>query len=124
MEKANDTAELTKSIDKSGKFTKDGSHLHIGGDVNFVYRGLTSLVGSPSYVAGDFDCSENAITSLEGAPTYVGGNFDARFNRIVSLAGVHKQIGEIRGIFLCDMVSSSALGLLLIKGVKKSSAVI
>lgn len=112
------------------------------GDINFSYKNLVSLEGSPSWVDGNFDCFNTKLTSLQYAPKYVGGYFDCSTNfltsleyaptviedslyidnnrSITSLIGVDDIFEEINGIFSCHAVpiTEGGLGLLLIKGLK------
>jgi hypothetical protein len=75
-----------------------GGVVHVVGNVDAVYRGLTSIPVQFGYVSGNFYCSHNKLTSLEGCPKEVGGSFDCRGNQLTSLEGCPTEVG---GSFDC-----------------------
>jgi hypothetical protein len=72
--------------------------VHVVGDVNIAYRGLTSIPVQFGYVSGEFICADNVLDSLEGCPSEVGGGFYCGNNDLTSLEGCPKEVG---GNFSC-----------------------
>jgi len=78
---------------------------------------LTSLIGGPSHVNKSYNAAHNKLVSLVGGPRFVGGNFSVLENpTLLSLTNVHKHLGTIKGMFLCEK-KTNMLGLILIPGV-------
>jgi hypothetical protein len=72
--------------------------VHVVGDVNIAYRGLTSIPVQFGYVSGEFICADNVLDSLEGCPSEVGGGFYCSSNKLTSLEGGPNEVG---GNFNC-----------------------
>jgi hypothetical protein len=72
--------------------------VHVVGDVDISYQGLTRIPVQFGYVSGDFSCINNNLTSLSGCPSEVGGNFFCRGNKLTSLEGCPIEVG---GYFNC-----------------------
>jgi hypothetical protein len=72
--------------------------VHVVGEVDISYRGLTSIPVQFGYVSGYFFCRGNQLTSLEGCPSEVDGVFDCVYNQLTSLAGGPSEVG---GNFYC-----------------------
>jgi hypothetical protein len=59
--------------------------VHVVGDVNITYQGLTSIPVQFGYVSGEFLCRANDLESLYGCPSEVGGSFYCGGNNLGSL---------------------------------------
>jgi hypothetical protein len=72
--------------------------VHVVGDVNITYQGLTSIPVQFGYVSGEFLCRANDLESLYGCPSEVGGSFYCVYNKLTSLEGCPSEVG---GSFYC-----------------------
>jgi len=91
--KASSISKLIASI-QNGRFTLDGRHLVVAGDLSLNNLNLVSLVGCPSIVHGDFSCKLNRLNSLRGGPKEVGGNYNCTYNMLVTLDGAPRHIKQ------------------------------
>jgi len=82
-------------------------------DVNSC--GLTSLDGCPRTVKGLFSCWGNYLKTIDGCPEVAQiMNFNWLFD-IKTISGIHKKVRECYSISIPHTVTSSILGLMLIK---------
>ena len=124
-------AGLPKVITGSCGVRFDGKNLiggldEIDGDLTIAAPNLTSLEGIPSYVGGDIRIlSDNPFAVFIKKhrffkPRTKGGQFN-EFGRawltLNSIKGIHRQLKEMRGLFLIDLGNDiSLMPLLLVNG--------
>lgn len=105
--------------------------VNVNDDVDLTRENLTSpLKITFGYVAGYFDIRRNKLTSFAGLPTEVGlgrqktgdkAYLDLSNNSFTSLSGIHKHFKSISDTLIIsgNMITSSVLGLLLIKNLSQ-----
>jgi len=113
------TRGMSKKITKLPLFIKFGT---ASKGFSIAQNELTTLVGCPHTVINDFYANENSLDSFEGAPKDITGFADFDCNKFTSLHNIHKHITRITGnIRLEDnILTSSVLGLLMIKELKRA----
>jgi hypothetical protein len=89
----NEVREWLHSMDIYDYDICDGV-VHVVGNVDLSYRGLTRIPVQFGYVSGDFYCGYNLLESLAGCPNEVGIEFYCVHNRLESLKGGPKEVGE------------------------------
>jgi len=106
--------------------TLKGGPSTVAGAYSVYDNQLTSLEGAPKTIgidySGDFDVSRNPLTSLNGAPDEVQGGVYCTSTNVTSLEGIgQKFLRSIYGELIIDagQIKSHALGLLLVKGLRK-----
>lgn len=99
---------------------KLGFHFGAVRNISFMRLGLDSLYGFP-YLANMVDASENNISSINELPKCKYKSLDLSKNPITSLQGIGDKLTECTQLTLPLTIQSHILGLLKVKGLKKSS---